>query len=81
MAALSKDYFSAQKHATPCGKRIPSDYVNDNFCDCKDGTDEPGGSHLHILGSAAPNHTLAIGALSQHAQGKLFAVVTVNLYI
>jgi len=23
-------------------KKIPNEYVNDNFCDCKDGSDEPG---------------------------------------
>jgi protein kinase C substrate 80K-H len=24
-------------------KSVPSTYLNDNFCDCADGSDEPGG--------------------------------------
>ena len=30
-------------------KRIPKERLNDNFCDCEDGTDEPGMTPYHLL--------------------------------
>ena len=39
--------YSFESGAFAClsgGKTVPADRVNDNYCDCLDGSDEPGGA-------------------------------------
>ncbi len=39
--------------------QLPFTSVNDNYCDCEDGSDEPGTSacsHLHHISFYCPNH-------------------------
>lgn len=43
-------YFEGSKFWCKDGsKQIPKERLNDNFCDCEDGTDEPGKILNHVL--------------------------------
>jgi hypothetical protein len=48
-ACLSAEHADLEKSGYVCadtGKKLPSHRINDNYCDCDDGTDEPGTAGL-----------------------------------